>query len=209
MSGAPEIVYALSPDGRKVAEAVVAGLEGARALLAAARAQGAELAWAHSTADLSATGYRRVPGYRRMSGPARDHGEGRSDPGIGLLTAADDSPELWARAYRGQWGHRTPEQWPFDLPRGTVTLALRRDGQVVGLCRVDPEAGLIDGPGLAPAYRDPDGYRRLLSAALAAVSGQEATLESWGEPAELTAVAESLGLATEEYVQGWEFDLHN
>ena len=92
-------------------------------------------------------------------------------------------------------------------PLGLLAPGLRRHGEVVGLCRVDPRDGLIDAPGLAPGYREPDGYRRLLAAALAAVSGPEASIESWGEPAELTAVAQSMGLTTAEYVQGWEADL--
>lgn len=207
MTGASAVVFAVSADGRSVAEAEVADAVGAQALLAAARSAGARLAWAHSQADLSAHGYRPVPGYRRLTGPVGPQPGRQPDAGVTILAAAEDSPALWASAYYGQWGHKTPQQWPIDLPPGAMTLSLCRDGEVIGVCRIEPEEGLIDAPGLRPGDRDPESYRRLLTAALAAVRGPAATVESWGEPPELTAVAESLGLATEEYVQGWESEL--
>jgi hypothetical protein len=32
---------------------------------------------------------------------------------IVLLAAEDDSAELWAGAFSGRWGHKTPAQWPL------------------------------------------------------------------------------------------------
>ncbi len=210
MTDAPEVYVSVSADGRKVAEAEVADAGGAQALLEAAREAGARLAWAHSQADLSALGYRRVPGYRRLTGQTSQAGPAagpEADPGVTVLAPEDDAPRLWAEAFAGQWGHKTPERWPPDLPAGTITLCLCREGEVAGLCRVEPQSGLIDAPGLRPGDRDPDGYGRLLMAALAFVPGPDVTVESWGEPPELTAVAESIGLTTAEYEQGWELEL--
>jgi hypothetical protein len=219
VTSVPDVVLAVSADGRVVAEAEVADLDGARALLAAARATGAHLAWAHCPADLAPAGFRPRPGYRRMVGPAtRTPGaaQGASSPAAGSAEdddgeitelAAADSAALWALAFLGQWGHRTPEEWPPDLPAGTITLCLLRDGAIAGLCRVEPETGLIDAPGLVPAQRDVAGYRALLAAALARVRTPTATMESWGDGSERVRSAEALGLRTAEYVQGWETEL--
>ncbi len=227
MTGAPEVFFAVSADGRSVAEAEVSGLDGARALLAAARAAGARLAWAHCSADLAPAGFEARPGYRRMGGPVAGSqvagsqaadglavdgqaGEGQAAQGrddVGVLRAGEDSAGLWALAFRGQWGHRTPQEWPLDLPAGTITLCLRRDGEVAGLCRVEPETGLIDAPGLVPEHRYLAGYQALLAAALAMVRTPTATMESWGDELERVRSAERLGLRTAEYVQGWELDL--
>lgn len=213
MSDEPEILFSASAEGRPVAEAEIADVDGARALAEAARAAGAHLAWAHSPADLTSAGFQPRPGYRRLVGQAeRDRvhlgGDGLAEGHVGPLAADEDSAALWARAFEGQWGHKTPQEWPFDLPAGTVTLCLRRAGEIVGVCRVEPETGAIDAPGLVPGCREAGPYRLLLTAALAEVTGPVATVESWGEPPELTAVAESLGLTTAAYEPGWELDLH-
>jgi hypothetical protein len=125
--------------------------------------------------------------------------------------ADEDSPWLWAAAFRGQWGHKTPppDQWPFDLPPETVTLCLRRQGEIAGVCRVDTAAGLIDAPGVLPAYRaDLSVYEVLLRAGAALVDTPTIAVESWGEGPERLAVCERLGLTTAEYTPGWELVLH-
>ena len=68
-----------------------------------------------------------------MTGPPAG---GSLNAGISPLREQEDSPELWAAAFRGQWGHKTPspDQWPLDLPAGTVTLCLRRNGGIAGVC---------------------------------------------------------------------------
>ena len=203
----PEVYFSVSSDGRSVAEALIADIDQARELLAAARQAGSSLAWAHSATDLSDLGFTRQWGFRKVIGQPS-----RVTPGAGIvpLTDGEDRPPLWASAYRGQWGHKMPQpdEWPFDLPPGTVKLSLRRDGEIAGVCRVEPSGGLIDAPGIVPAHRaDLSGYEALLVAALALVDGPAVAVESWGEGPERLAVCERLGLTTAEYTPGWEFVL--
>lgn len=205
----PSVVFGVSTRGRTVAEALIADQDQARDLLAAARRAGSALAWAHSAADLSDLGFTEQPGYRKMTGPLA---AGAPDADVVPLAPGDDSPELWAAAFRGQWGHKTPspDQWPFDLPAGTVTLCLRADDGIAGVCRVDRAAGLIDAPGIPSGYRDDlSGYETLLRAAAALVDGPDVAVESWGEGPERVAVCERLGLTTAEYTPGWEYILHH
>ncbi|HEX5190657.1 MAG TPA: hypothetical protein VFW16_14005 [Streptosporangiaceae bacterium] len=203
----PSVVFGVSTQGMTVAEALIDDLAEARGLLAAARRAGSELAWAHSAADLSELGFREQPGYRKMTGPIAIGAPDSVVP----LPPGEDSPELWAAAFRGQWGHKTPQpdQWPFDLPAGTVTLCVRKDGGIAGVCRVDPASGLIDAPGVLPAHRgDLAGYEALLRSAAALVDAPVVAVESWGEGPERVAVCERLGLTTADYTAGWEFVLH-
>ena len=201
------VFFSLSTEGKTVAEAVIADQAQGAELLAAARRARSQLAWAHSAADLSSLGFARQHGYRKMTGPPA---RGAAPAGVGPLREEEDSPELWAAAYRGQWGHKTPapDQWPLDLAPGTVTLCLRRDGAIAGVCRVDPTAALIDGPGIIPARRrELSWYEDLLAAAMALVDAPSVAVESWGEGPERTAACERLGLATAEYTGGWELAL--
>jgi hypothetical protein len=205
----PDVYLGVSSDGRSVAEALIADLAQAQELLAAARQAGSSLAWAHSAADLSDLGFTRQWGFRKVTGRPS-----RVTAGAGIVPLADgeDGPDLWASAYRGQWGHKTPrpDEWPFDLPPGTVTLGLRRDGVIAGVCRVDPAGGLIDAPGVVPASRaDLSGYEALLVGALALVEAPAVAVESWGEGPDRLAVCERLGLKTAEYTPGWEFVLRD
>ena len=204
----PSVVFGVSTEGKTVAEALIANEAQAGELLAAARRAGSELAWAHSAADLSGLGFSERPGYRKMTGQARRRRA--TGAGVGPLPQGDYSPDLWAAAFRGQWGHKTPspDQWPFDLPAGTVTLCLRRHGETAGVCRVDPAASLIDAPGVLPAYRaDLSGYEALLGAAAALVDAPKVAVESWGDGPERVAVCARLGLTTAEYTPGWELVL--
>ena len=204
----PSVFFSVTTEGKTVAEALIADEVQAGELLAAASDAGSALAWAHSAADLSGLGFSRQWGYRKVTGQRPAAGP---DRGVARLPADEDSPELWAAAFRGQWAHKTPspDQWPLDLPPGTVTLCLRRDGAIAGICRVDQAAGLIDAPGVLPAYRaDLSGYEALLRAAAALVDAPNVAVESWGEGPERVAVCERLGLTTAEYTPGWEFVLH-
>ena len=207
------VVFSVSADGRAVAEALIENPAEAESLLAQARAAGSELAWAHSAADLAPLGFASSWGFRRLeghSGGARGGGADRTaGQDVTPLAAGDETAELWAQAFSGQWGHKTPSQWPLDLPAGLTTLALRRDGRPVGVCRIDPATGLIDGPGLVEDHRDAAGYQRLLEAALAAVRTPSVTVESWGDDPDRVGICERLGLPTVEYVPGWELDLHS
>jgi hypothetical protein len=205
---APDVYFSVSSDGRSVAESLIADLDQAHELLAAARKAGTHLAWAHSATDLSDLGFTGKWGFRKVTGqPSRVAAVEDVVP----LADAEDGPDLWASAYRGQWGHKTPQpdEWPFELPPGTVTLSLRRAGEIAGVCRVDPSSGMIDAPGVVPAHRaEVSGYEALLVAAIALVAAPEVAVESWGDGPERLAVCECLGLTTAEYTPGWEFVLH-
>ncbi len=207
------VAFGVSADGRPVAEALIANPAEGESLLAQARAAGSKLAWAHSAADLSPLGFRSSWGFRRLEGPtgggpARGAGpDSARGQDVVPLAAEDDTAGLWAQAFSGQWGHKTPGQWPPDRPAGSTALALRRDGRTVGVCRVFPASGLIDGPGLIGADPDAVGYSTLLVAALAAVHTPSVAVESWGDGQDRLEACERLGLATAEYVPGWEFDL--
>ena len=198
------IYYGVSADGRSVAEAEVGGVAGARELLAAAAAAGCELAWAHSAASLSCVGFRERPGYRRLTGPARP---GQVPEGVAEVPAEEDTAELCAAAYRGQWGHKTPATWPVAELAGSRLLGLRRDGLIAGICRVFPAAARIDAPGLILGQRDEAGYRMLLAAGLSQITAVSATVESWGDGPDRVRACGQVGLATAEYCPGWELDL--
>jgi hypothetical protein len=196
--------YDLSAAGRTVAEAVVDGIAAAQELIATATAAGSSLAWAHSTADLSSLGFARRPGYRRLTGSSRP--EPRPDD-VTELRADEDTAELCAAAYHGQWGHKTPGTWPIAEFAGTKILGLRRDGLVAGVCRINPAAGYVDAPGLVAGQRNQAGYETLLTAALSRITAEQLTVESWGDGPERVQVCQQLGLTTAEYCPGWELDL--
>jgi hypothetical protein len=196
--------YAVSADGRRVAEAEVGGIAAARELLAAAAAAGSELAWAHSAADLSSLGFRERPGYRRLTGPARP---GPVAGEVTELSGDEDTAALCAAAYCGQWGHKTPDSWPVAEVAGSVLLGLRKGVAVAGICRIGPVSGHVDAPGLIAGERDVVGYRVLLAAALSRVGAREATVESWGDGPDRVRVCGELGLKTAEYCPGWELEL--
>jgi hypothetical protein len=204
LTEALSIHFDVSADGRTVAEAEADGIAAAQELLVAATAAGSELAWAHSAADLSSLGFFPRPGYRRLTGPARP--APRPD-GVTELSAGEDTAELYAAAYRGQWGHKTPGTWPIAEFAGSTVLGLRRDGLIAGICRVIPATGSIDAPGLLAGQRDQGGYRMLLTAALSRIPAERVTVESWGDGPGRVQVCEQLGLTTAEYCPGWELDL--
>ena len=141
MTQATSVHYGVSADGRAVAEAEADGIAAARDLIAAATAAGSDLAWAHSAADLSSLGFSRQPGYRRLTGPARP---APLPDGVTELGGDEDTAELLAAAYHGQWGHKTPGTWPIAELAGSKVLSLRHDGLITGICRVVPASGDID-----------------------------------------------------------------
>lgn len=204
MSRVLTVHYGMSAAGRTVAEAETGDIGAARELIAAAVAAGSELAWAHSTADLSCLGFSGRPGYRRLTGL------GRPAPlpcEVTELSAAEDTAELCAAAYRGQWGHKTPAAWPAPELAGSTVLGLRRAGLIAGICRITPVTGSIDAPGLLHGHRNLAGYRHLLAAGLARTAARPLTVESWGDDPDRVGICAELGLATAEYCPGWELDL--
>jgi hypothetical protein len=204
LTEALSIHYDVSADGRTVAEAEVDDMDAARELVIAATVADCGLAWAHSGIDLSALGFEGQPGYRRLTGPARP---GPLPDGVTELVGDEDSAELNAAVYHGQWGHKTPDKWPIEEFSGSTVLGLRRDGRIVGICRIIPSDGQIDAPGLLAGQRDQTGYRLLLAAALSQVPVGPVTVDSWGDGPERVQVCADLGLTTDEYCPGWELDL--
>lgn len=196
--------YDVSADGRTVAEAEAGGIAAAQQLIVAATAAGAELAWAHSAAGLSPLGFIQRPGYRRLTGPPRP---APPPDGVTELSGGEDTAQLCAAAYHGQWGHKTPGRWPIAEFAGSTVLGLRHHGLISGICRIFPAAGRIDAPGLVAGQRDQAGYRLLLTAALARITTGPVTVESWGDGPGRVQVCEELGLTTAEYCPGWELDL--
>jgi hypothetical protein len=204
VSQALSVHYDVSADGRTVAEAEVDDIDAARELIMAATVSDCGLAWAHSGVDLSSLGFAGQPGYRRLTGPARP---GPLPEGVTELTGHEDSAELCAAAYRGQWGHKTPGAWPLEEFAESTVLGLRRDGSIVGICRIVPADAQIDAPGLLAGQRDRAGYRLLLTAALSQIPAGAVTVESWGDGPERVQVCAELGLTSDEYCPGWELDL--
>ena len=204
MTQALSVHYDVSADGRTVAEAEVDDIGAAQELIAAAVVSDCELAWAHSAADLSSLGFAGQPGYRRLIGHARP---GPLPESVTELAGHEDTAELNAAAYHGQWGHKSPDKWPIEEFAGSVVLGLRRYGLIVGICRIVPSAGQIDAPGLLLGQRDHAGYRLLLAAALSRVPSGPVTVDSWGDGPERIRVCGELGLTTDEYCPGWELDL--
>jgi hypothetical protein len=201
--GALSVDFAVSADGRSVAEAEVGDLAAARQLIAAGAEAGAQLVWAHSAVDLSSLGFCERPGYRRLAGLARP---GPVPDGVIELAAEEDTAELWAAAFRGQWGHKTAGTWPVPELAASTVLGLRRGGVIVGVCRVTAGTGCIDAPGLIAGQEDQAGYQALLAAGLARIAGRQVTVESWGDGPDRVRACSELGLATVEYCPGWELD---
>ncbi len=50
-------------------------------------------------------GFSRQWGYRKVAGQPPGTS---ADIGVVPLQDHEDSPDLWAAAFRGQWGHKTP-----------------------------------------------------------------------------------------------------
>ena len=184
----------ISVDGKRVVEteSFAAGDE------EAARAEGAELLWAHTNDDLSAHGFRRAGSYVRMHAdevPVRS----RAEP---ALLEERDYAEVLSRAHAGLWGHKhvSPLEQP---PEDAIVVGV----PVVGLCRIWPAARLIDAPGVLPEGRSVDAYASLLVWACKVLGAGPADLDSWGDADDVIEAYEDLGFDVVERVQGWELAL--
>ncbi len=198
---APELLFGVSTDGAKVAEAELEDGDPIP-LVEAARSAGAELLWIHSNADLAPLGFACMPGYVRLragSPPA-----GRELP---RLAAADYAATL-DRAYRGLWGHKqvAPDAVP---PDGTVVVGLYEVGEPVGLCTVFPAERLVDSPGVVPGAREAPVYAQLLRGACAVLGSGPVELDSWGDAAEVIEAYAALGFEPVARVAGWELRLRS
>ena len=113
---------------------------------------------------------------------------------------------MFAGAYLGVWGHKEiGEDFAERLAAQPHLVHVVLDD--VGICRIDPAARVIDGPGVAPGARTLEGYLRLVLAACAVLGLGEATIESWGDSPEVLAAYQTLGFAIVERLDGWSLDL--
>jgi hypothetical protein len=188
------VSLAVSVDGRRIVELEAFTEAGVQA----ARAAGAELAWAHSDDDLSPHGFRRAGAYVRMHADAVPLRANREPP----LLDRRDYAEVLGRAYGGLWGHKrvAPDARP---PLDAVVVG----SAIVGLCRLWPESRLIDAPGVLPEAREVDAYASLLLHACAVLGEGPADLDSWGDSEDVVQTYEDLGFNVVERVQGWELEL--
>jgi hypothetical protein len=77
----------------------------------------------------------------------------------------------------------------------------------IGVCRVEPADGLIDGPGVVLGARDPANYARLVLGACAVLGDGPGALDSWGHAPEVIDAYHRLGFETVEEIPGFEFEL--
>jgi hypothetical protein len=195
-----DVLLSTASDGRVVAEADLAEDDPGEAI-AQARAGGAALVWAHGGHGLERHGFRPAGAYRRLHADA-------VPPGSELprSTSPDRLFRLLDDGYRGLWGHKR-------VLRERVDALAARDDLVhvvlgeIGVCRVEPDDRLIDGPGVVPGARDPANYARLVLGACAVLGDGPGTLDSWGDAPEVIAAYNALGFVTVEEVQGYELEL--
>ena len=197
-----ELHVCVSADGFRVVEADLsaATADEIRATVAAARQCGAWRLWAYG-GDLESYGFRADGGYTRLHATECPPGEElpiETDPArVALLVAG---------AYLGVWGHKEiGEDFAERVAaQPNLTHVVLDD---VGICRIDRDARVIDGPGVAPGARTLERYLRLVLAACAVLGPGEATIESWGDSPEVLAAYQTLGFAIAERLDGWSLDL--
>lgn len=152
--------------------------------------------------------------------PAPEWPEGYT---VRTLAEVDDLPlfvELCHRTFGDVWGHweNTPGMVTVERMRGWlersdpagVFILYGPGGELAGQCRTfpaaaDAEAGVphgLDQPGIVPEHRAAGLHRPLvLSAArwLSGVGQRPIRLESWGDPAEVIQIYESLGFVIDNH----------
>ncbi len=102
--------------------------------------------------------------------------------------------------FAGQWGHQeVDEEWAAAAD--AIYVGLRDEAFWVGLCRVEPQSRLIDGPSFLDGARTPDRVRRLVLGACAQLSPGPVTVATWGESADPYL---AMGFAITEENGGWE-----
>jgi mycothiol synthase len=133
--------------------------------------------------------------------------------------------EATNESYKELWGHRhvTEEEVSSWLPAFTpegLFLLFAPDGTIAGISRADISrhltelsgvpSGLIDAPGVVPAYRDADLYVPLLLTALQWLLSQKPEsieLESWGDAPETLKGYRDLGFSTVQEQISYQRDL--
>ncbi|MDQ6644204.1 MAG: GNAT family N-acetyltransferase [Chloroflexota bacterium] len=127
------------------------------------------------------------------------------------LQRLDLLTEAVNKGYEGMWGHHQVSQeevatWlPLLPPQGTFLL-FAPDGAVVGTCRAEMSehltmlrgalTGLVDAPGVIPAYREVGLQQSLVLTALhwlVLQSPATVELESWGDTADTLVLYRALG----------------
>lgn len=197
-----EFHVTVSSDGFRVAKADLsaAAADDIRGTIADARQCGAWRLWAYGS-DLGSHGFRAEGGYTRLHADECPEGEA-------LPTETDPVrvAELFSEAFRDVWGHNEiGDDFAEEVAAqpNLVDVVL----EDVGICRVDPAARLIDGPGVVTQARTTSRYVRLLSAACAVLGSEEATIESWGDTPETLAAYRVFGFTVVERLEGWSLDL--
>ena len=179
-SAADRLQFAHSPAGEPIAEyELEPGDVGLLPMLAtAAREHGASRLCVYAAADLSTAGFERREGYRRFTASAVPAGD--SLPVLDAQTVA----ALWPRAFIGQWGHHLVKPADIDALPGAIYVGLPDGDNWFGLCRVEPEGRLIDGPGFVGRRGTAQQAQALVLGACAQLGPGLATLETWGDRAE-------------------------
>ena len=135
--------------------------------------------------------------------------------------------EATNRSYEGLWGHRHVSQeevaeWlPHLLPEG-IFLLFAPDGAVVGKCQAEisehlttlrgAPTGLVDAPGIIPAYREANLYVPLLLTVLHWLAPQSPTtieMESWGDRADTLAQYRALGFTPMQEAVSYNRNIDN
>jgi mycothiol synthase len=134
--------------------------------------------------------------------------------------------QAFNQCYEGLWGHRhiTEEEMNTWLPTLTpegIFLLFTPGGAVAGISRAENSqhltelrgvpTGLIDAPGVVPAYRHANLYLPLLLTSLQWLSTQKHAsieLESWGDTPETLALYQQLGFTLVQEQISYQRDLN-
>jgi hypothetical protein len=207
MSG---ILVVRATDGAVVAEADLGSTDvTVDELVAAGRAAGATLVWAHG-GDLAAHGFRSVHGYARLHVDWNAKRVPAHKTGIDYRLSTVDiaaSPELLTEAFLDQWGHKQVHPPAVSDDDGSVVLGLAENSRYVGICQFWPGDRIVDGPGVIPAVRSAQLKVHLLRAVCALLGDGPVDLDTWGEDDETIAAYMALGFQVVVRELGWELRL--
>jgi hypothetical protein len=189
-----------APDGASIAEAeLTAGHHGAvEDLIRRALALGVDKLWVHAHVVGAGLGFTHRGSYTRLSAPRPP------DPVALPYPPRERIPEIQRLCFSGVWGRQDPGPPDPD----SVFVALHERGSWVGICEIDPDAQWIDGPGVAPGFRTPDRYARLVRGAAAYLREEPVLIETWGDAPSTLEAYESLGFEVASSVSGWELVLN-
>ena len=192
---------------RALADAQALGASGALGYVNAQDTEAAEFTRHRGFAEVSAYVQLRADAGQSFPKPAWPDGftihPWRGEADLPTLVEAAN------RSYGDQWGHiiATLEDWTHWLPeidpRGLAFL-YAADGALAGMSRATLRAsdgrriGVIDAPGVIPAWRSVEVYRALLLHAISWLAPQDPTeyiVESWGDDPAVIAAYQALGFS--------------